>query len=454
MAATVAHAVAPALSPPITTAFIPAIRVNRRFSNGTITSGVGPDCKNFSAFQTCSSDGEYGSCMGTGATSSCNCNHGLDYLNCVSTAVATSSCSAALGLGDWEDYKRDWLQVSCNKPPQSVMISISQPSYVDISYTPVVTVTPSIPITTQPNRIAKPSYSGTGQLLAGPCTQTQYTLIDAGEMVYQAALVGCDADRPECCPFEVATTSGNRVAGVGGGFPTPAVNALSALTACPDDYYPVSGQCCPNGYFKFTTQIAYQTPCFSSFKAELTPPPVTVGLPNNPTDMSKPTSAINNLVWAMGYNMTQTSSGLSQAATIGIGVGASVFGIAVIGLLAMVFIRIRRSKKAALEEQRIHSVASEQQHQQEPYHKGGYAPPMQQNLSPPASPPAHGHGFGSGPQIPQQQGWQHQPQVSEVQQQQQYHAGSWNQGYGDNGQYKTHGYGYQQPGGYDQGYRR
>lgn len=114
---------------------------------------------------------------------------------------------------------------------------------------PVVTITPPTPITTTPKRIATPTYSGTGELLAGPCTQTQYTMVDAGEMVYQAAFVGCDADRPECCPFEVATTSGkgggNRVAGGGGGFPTPAANALSALTACPDDYYPISGQCCP-----------------------------------------------------------------------------------------------------------------------------------------------------------------------------------------------------------------
>lgn len=169
----------------------------------------------------------------------------------------------------------------------------------------------------------------------------------------------------------------------------------------------------------------------------MTIPPVTLGLPNNPTDLSKPTSAINNLVWAMGYNMTQESSGLSQAATIGIGVGAGVFGIALVGLLAMVFIRIRRSKKAALADQ----ATSENEPQSGTTYSQGYTAPPQ-SLSPPHSPP--------GNHTPQMQQYQHQPQ-------QQYHAGSWNQGYGDYGQYdeqQQHQYGYQQPAVHDQGYRR
>lgn len=174
-----------------------------------------------------------------------------------------------------------------------------------------------------------------------------------------------------------------------------------------------------SGFFKFTTQIAYQTPCFSSFKAKMTPPPVTLGLPNNPTDLSKPTSAINNLVWAMGYNMTEPSSGLSQAATIGIGVGAGVFGIALIGLLAVVFIRIRRSKKAALAERNA---------------DGGTVPP--------ASPPMQQYHHSQVPGLAQQQ------------QQQQYNRGSsWNQGYGDYGQYDLQPQ-QQPPGVYDNGYRR
>lgn len=45
MAQALARAVAPAL-PPVPTAFVPPIRgLNRRFSNGTITSAQGPDCK-------------------------------------------------------------------------------------------------------------------------------------------------------------------------------------------------------------------------------------------------------------------------------------------------------------------------------------------------------------------------------------------------------------------------
>ena len=228
------------------------------------------------------------------------------------------------------------------------------------------------------------------------------------------------------------------MAGGRGGFPMPAVGALSALASCPEDYYPVSGQCCPNGYFKFTSMIAYQTPCFSSFKSKMTPPPVTVGMVNNPTDTSKPTSAINNVAWAMGYNLTEpSSSGLSQGATIGIGVGAGVFGLALVALLAVVFIRIRRSKQAALQEQHL---SANNAHPGTTYPPGYTAPHIP---SPPMSPPA---AMGS----PQMQQYQPPPQTMPKQQ---YSAGSWNQGYGDYGQPSQYEQqqGLQQPGVYDQG---
>ncbi|KAK3322978.1 hypothetical protein B0H66DRAFT_446451, partial [Apodospora peruviana] len=321
----------------------------------------------FNGFKTCSSTGDYGGCLAVGgADSSCNCNYGINYLDCLSAALAMSSCWSAVGIGDWDDYERGWFQRSCNKPPQSIMTELPQPSSVHIDYAPVETITPAGgPVTTtRPNHVEKPSYSGTGQLLTGPCSSTSYTLIDGGNMVYYAAFVGCVADRPACCPWSVSTVAGmavssgggggseggNRVAGPPGQFPMPADNVQGLLSSCPEDYYPVSGQCCPNGFFKFTSKIAHQTPCFSSLgDTTITRPrAIIAGGSDNPTDSARPTSAIVNVVWAMGYNMTATESGgLSKGATIGIGVGAGVFAIALVALLAVVFVRIRRSKKAA-----------------------------------------------------------------------------------------------------------
>ena len=195
-----------------------------------------------------------------------------------------------------------------------------------------------------------------------------------------------------------------------------------------------------SGFYKFTSMIAYQTPCFSSFSSKMTPPPVTVGMVNNPTDTSKPTSAINNLAWAMGYNLTEpSSSGLSQGATIGIGVGAGVFALAVIALLAFVFIRIRRNKQAALQEQRV----SEHDANPGTTYTPGYAAPH------PSSPPMSSPAAMGSPQM-----HQYQPPA---QPQPQYGAGNWNQGYSDYGLTNPHEQqqGLQQPGVYDQGsYRR
>ncbi len=85
-------------------------------------------------------------------------------------------------------------------------------------------------------------------LLEGDCSSTSYTLVNGGDMVFYAAFVGCNADRPQCCPWNVSTEAvpqGNRVAAAAGGFPIPASDIKDQLRQCPNDYYSVSGQCCP-----------------------------------------------------------------------------------------------------------------------------------------------------------------------------------------------------------------
>ena len=238
---------------------------------------------------------------------------------------------------------------------------------------------PAGPITTK-NEVVQPTstFNGAGQLLQqGDCKSTSYTLVSAGDMVYYAAFIGCNADRPECCPWSVSVEGvggaaaaaptgpggsgreGNRIAGGAGNFPIPA-DGGGYLSRCPDDYYSVSGQCCPNGFYKFTTHMAYQTPCFSSLATRITPPPLTAGLANNPTDTSLPTSAVVNVAWAMGYNVTtEAQSPLSRGAIVGIGVGAGVLALLLGAVTVFVFLRVRRNRKRALEEQHQHQQATE-----------------------------------------------------------------------------------------------
>jgi hypothetical protein len=116
----------------------------------------------------------------------------------------------------------------------------------------VVTASGDLP---QPNYSGKPDYSGQGDLLQGACTQTGFTQVDAGGTVYFAGFVGCIKDKPECCPYAVdmakagstATAGGNAqdMGNLGFDFPQPASSELAVQAKCADDYYSISGGCCP-----------------------------------------------------------------------------------------------------------------------------------------------------------------------------------------------------------------
>jgi hypothetical protein len=110
----------------------------------------------------------------------------------------------------------------------------------------------------QPNYAGQPNYKGTGDLLQGPCSSTGFTLVDASSTVYYAGFVGCNKDRPECCPWAVASTGTTPAPGAATDaaganakdsnsydFPRPANNDLAQLASCADDYYSISGGCCP-----------------------------------------------------------------------------------------------------------------------------------------------------------------------------------------------------------------
>ncbi|KAK4118561.1 hypothetical protein N657DRAFT_637920 [Parathielavia appendiculata] len=361
-------------SPPITptttafsTVFVPQRplpHIARRFANGTFTtafstslSAEGPGCSSFNGFQTCTANGDYGNCLASTEAAACNCNYGMQYLGCVSGAIAASTCAGAAGINDWDAYERSWFQSLCPTPPNTVMTQLAQPSTVAVEYESIEFVTPQGPITDPPRPIATPNPPNDGKLLAGECETTSYTLLNAEDMVIYAPMIGCNADRPQCCPFNVSAAEapgGNRIVAAGPGeLPVPASNAKDRLDKCPQDYYRVSGLCCPNGYFKFTRQVAFQTPCFSYLSETANPPPITLGLAKNPTETSLPTSAIVNLIWAMSFNVTQEEQprALSTGAVVGIGVGTGIAAILAVTAIAFLILRWRRNKKKVSEAQ-------------------------------------------------------------------------------------------------------
>ncbi len=132
-------------------------------------------------------------------------------------------------------------------------IDVSIRTSVNLDLQTIITVIPSGPISEPPRPTATPVYQDGGELLAGGCSSTSYTLISDRDVVLYAAFVGCNADRPQCCPWSVSTgavtSAGNRVAAQPGQFPVPAANAKDGLERCPQDYYSVSGQCCPKYVF-------------------------------------------------------------------------------------------------------------------------------------------------------------------------------------------------------------
>ncbi|KAK1758331.1 hypothetical protein QBC47DRAFT_440933 [Echria macrotheca] len=320
--------------------------------------GYDTGCYNLNGVVSCANilSGCYGNILKAtdveAAATSCFCASGMPYLNCYFNALSTSNCyESILGTLDWNSYMLDYFESTCGSIPATAMAQMSPPATVSLSFETVDIVTATGPQSTPV--IGPPEYKGTGRLLTGDCTETDFTLVDAGSTVYFAGFNGCNGDRPECCPFSVATTAapaptdgtnadtGNHI---GFDFPQPANKDQALLANCADDYYSISGGCCPVGYWLFTTTVGGQTPCYSSINNVATPPTLTAGLAGNPTDTSKPTSAVVNIVWSMRYPVADSSSGLSTAAKAGIGAGAGVAAI-LIGVLGICLWRSRRKNK-------------------------------------------------------------------------------------------------------------
>ncbi|KAJ4298420.1 hypothetical protein N0V88_003450 [Collariella sp. IMI 366227] len=273
------------------------------------------------------------------AATACYCSYGGPYLDCFFSQIATGTCAGYYGSGDyWNEYQTSFYYSYCGSVPPSAMEKLEAPTIK------VVTATGGL---NPPDYAGQPNYRGTGDLLKGPCTQTDFTLVDAGNTVYYAGFQGCNKDRPDCCPWAVATSTfttdaqNNRLYD----FPRPADGALAELASCADDYYSISGGCCPNGFWPFTREVGGITPCWSSI-ARTRAPELT--LAKDAKTKEKPTSAVVNIVWSMRYPVAGTGGkgGLSTAAKAGIGAGVGVVVILIAGLAICLWMS-RRKKKLA-----------------------------------------------------------------------------------------------------------
>ncbi|KAK3323539.1 hypothetical protein B0T19DRAFT_207699 [Cercophora scortea] len=115
------------------------------------------------------------------------------------------------------------------------------------------------------------------------------------------------------------------------------------MAHCADDYYSISGGCCPSGFVPWTTVLGDQTPCYRTLdRTTMTIPLITST--QNPTKTSKPTVVYSNTVYAMQYAVQQTEGGgLSGGAIAGITVGAL---LGVLGIGALVFFLYQRHRSA------------------------------------------------------------------------------------------------------------
>ncbi|KAK4649807.1 LOW QUALITY PROTEIN: hypothetical protein QC762_704890 [Podospora pseudocomata] len=349
------------------------------------------------------------------STDHCNCNNGIQYLECVSVALATSSCCGAVGgEPNQEAYEQSWFQTACPTPPSSVMAQLPQLSTVQLELSPVSTIIPRGPITAPPLPVAPSIIPGEGApLLEGDCTATSFSMIQRDDKVFYVPFIGCDNSRPECCPFSVRTVAvadgskqqANRMAAVPGQFPQPQSGDTAKLVKCPMDYYRVpGGLCCSNCYFKYTSTLASVTPFFSSLIEKASPPVITAGDAKNPANSDLPTPAI---LMRIGVSQAGGSNGLSPGAVVGIAVGV---GMLVLFRALVAFALVSHKKKKREAQSFISPTVAPGgggMAYQSGYHAPPGSPPPASTASPAGSPGAKYAGMVSlqyGPSAEQEDG--------------------------------------------------
>lgn len=105
----------------------------------------------------------------------------------------------------------------------------------------------------------RPLNQGLGALLTGNCASAEFTLVDGGPTMYFVPFVGCNNNKPRCCPFTPRTIALIEPARAGVtsvpsiteardapyAYPQPTNVKDTTLDNCASDYYSISGSCCP-----------------------------------------------------------------------------------------------------------------------------------------------------------------------------------------------------------------
>ena len=155
-------------------------------------------------------------------------------------------------------------------------------------------------------------FSG-ASLLTGSCTTphiASYSAPNSG--ILQFPWIGCSNQDPACCPFDPASAG--------------------PISVCPQDYFTTSWACCPLGWSIYTSDIAGQTPCYTT-------PSIPIAAPSSSVPSNSPTpSIISTQLFTLRYDLGSPETSLSNGAKAGIIVG-SIFGALLLALAIVVLVR-------------------------------------------------------------------------------------------------------------------
>ncbi|KAL8296273.1 hypothetical protein RB600_001653 [Gaeumannomyces tritici] len=368
--------------PPVTSSVPPATTPPARLPSST--GGLDRTCMDHGAAKGCG--GGIVACiqslndipggMNSDSVNACYCNNGWAYLQCEYSSM-TARCPSRTMYDDFVAHQASWIQSMCGTTLATPSTQIGTPSAPELSSTSVgsTNITSRSKTSARTDKPAhlgtgsttatrtdkpaywetgsmtaiitsKPTYSGTGPLLTGTCASPSYTLVNAGVTAYWAGYVGCTNDRPECCPWPAADAVYSAVyLGQGAGgikYPWPEDGARTTLPHCPDDYYSVSGSCCPKGFSPFTSALGGQTPCWSSV-GHVTSAPSQVGKIGG-----QPTPAAATTIWAVQYPVASKPPQPARRVLSAGSIAGIIIGIlAILFCLVLVWFFVWRKRKAA-----------------------------------------------------------------------------------------------------------
>ena len=143
---------------------------------------------------------------------------------------------------------------------------------------------------------------------------------------------------------------------------------------------------------------SHPTPILTTAVSSASPASVNVPQNFNPATASPPSSTFSNSP-SSSVPVASTGGGLSAGAKAGIGVGAALGGILILGLLLLLFYRERRKGRNASSQQQ------QQQQPQPPSHSMSYSAPAQKLDSSTGATPATVVSEGSGGEVASSATW-------------------------------------------------